>query len=79
MKTLKENASEKEKSDLLQELAVMKGLGAHPHVVRLLACCTEKVSKKRWFLIQGVANVVSMLSRKIVTQRVNLFFPNFQK
>ncbi|XP_048478841.1 tyrosine kinase receptor Cad96Ca isoform X3 [Plutella xylostella] len=42
VKTLKENASEKEKSDLLQELAVMKGLGAHPHVVRLLACCTEK-------------------------------------
>ncbi|XP_053603646.1 tyrosine kinase receptor Cad96Ca isoform X2 [Plodia interpunctella] len=42
VKTLKENASEKEKSDLLQELLVMKNLGPHPNVVRLIACCTEK-------------------------------------
>lgn len=48
VKTLKENASEKEKSDLLQELAVMKGLRTHPNVVRLIGCCTEKV---RTFLL----------------------------
>ncbi|KAL0832965.1 hypothetical protein ABMA28_001098 [Loxostege sticticalis] len=42
VKTLKENASEKEKTDLLQELIVMKNLGTHPNVVRLIGCCTEK-------------------------------------
>ncbi|XP_034829845.1 tyrosine kinase receptor Cad96Ca isoform X1 [Maniola hyperantus] len=42
VKTLKENASEKEKTDLLQELTVMKNLGTHPNVVRLVGCCTEK-------------------------------------
>ncbi|CAH2070984.1 unnamed protein product, partial [Iphiclides podalirius] len=42
VKTLKENASEKERSDLLQELIVMKNLGTHPNVVRLIGCCTEK-------------------------------------
>ncbi|CAG9559573.1 unnamed protein product [Danaus chrysippus] len=41
VKTLKENASEKEKADLLQELNVMKNLGTHPNVVRLIACCTD--------------------------------------
>lgn len=43
VKTLKENASEKEKADLLQELNVMKNLGTHPNVVRLIACCTDMV------------------------------------
>ncbi|KAJ2952001.1 hypothetical protein O0L34_g4263 [Tuta absoluta] len=42
VKTLKENASEKEKADLIQELIVMKNLGPHPNVVRLIGCCTEK-------------------------------------
>ncbi|XP_018322259.1 tyrosine kinase receptor Cad96Ca [Agrilus planipennis] len=42
VKTLKENASEKERSDLISELNVMKTLEAHPNVVRLLGCCTEK-------------------------------------
>ncbi|CAH2991885.1 unnamed protein product [Chilo suppressalis] len=42
VKTLKENASEKEKTDLIQELIVMKNLGTHPNVVRLIGCCTEK-------------------------------------
>ncbi|KAJ1525989.1 hypothetical protein ONE63_009169 [Megalurothrips usitatus] len=41
VKTLKENAGEKERTDLLQELAVMKTLEPHPNVVRLLACCTD--------------------------------------
>ncbi|KAG6459803.1 hypothetical protein O3G_MSEX011612 [Manduca sexta] len=42
VKTLKENASEKEKTDLIQELLVMKNLGSHPNVVRLIGCCTDK-------------------------------------
>jgi len=42
IKTLKENAGERERADLLQELQVMKMLGPHPNVVRLLGCCTDK-------------------------------------
>ncbi len=42
VKTLKENASEKEKKDLLTELAVMKLLDPHPNVVTLLGSCTDK-------------------------------------
>lgn len=42
MKTLKENATEKERSDLISELQVMKMLEPHPNVVRLLGSCTEK-------------------------------------
>ncbi|CAH1404089.1 unnamed protein product [Nezara viridula] len=42
VKTLKENAGERERTDLLQELQVMKSLEPHPNVVRLLGCCTEK-------------------------------------
>ncbi|XP_077287392.1 tyrosine kinase receptor Cad96Ca isoform X2 [Arctopsyche grandis] len=42
VKTLKENANDKERSDLLSELQVMKNLEPHPNVVRLIACCTEK-------------------------------------
>jgi hypothetical protein len=46
VKTLKENASDKERSDLVQELQVMKMLEPHPNVVRLLGCCTEKGTRK---------------------------------
>ncbi|KAF2903975.1 hypothetical protein ILUMI_02199, partial [Ignelater luminosus] len=42
VKTLKENANEKEQQDLLSELQVMKMLEPHPNVVTLLGCCTEK-------------------------------------
>lgn len=42
VKTLKENANEKEKSDLISELKVMKMLEPHPNVVKLLGCCTDK-------------------------------------
>ena len=42
VKTLKEGASETEKTDLLAELQVMKSLEPHVNVVRLLGCCTEK-------------------------------------
>lgn len=42
VKTLKENAIESEKKDLVSELNVMKSLEAHVNVVRLLGCCTEK-------------------------------------
>lgn len=42
VKMLKENAGDQERSDLLQELQVMKMLDPHPNVVRLLGCCSEK-------------------------------------
>lgn len=48
VKTLKENAGEKERTDLLQELAVMKTLEPHPNVVRLLGCCTESGESPGW-------------------------------
>ena len=56
VKMLKANASESEKRDLLQELAIMKLLDPHPNVVRLLGCCTEK----------GIL-IVSSMSLVIVT------------
>ena len=40
VKTLKSNATEEDKSDLLNEISVMKMLDPHPNVVRLLGCCT---------------------------------------
>lgn len=42
VKMLKENAGEQERSDLMQELQVMKMLDPHPNVVRLLGCCTDR-------------------------------------
>ncbi|KAG8179353.1 hypothetical protein JTE90_007625 [Oedothorax gibbosus] len=42
VKTLKENATEKEKKDLLMELEVMKLMEPHPNVVTLLGCCSDK-------------------------------------
>lgn len=42
VKTLKENASEKEKKDLLTELEIMKMLEPHPNVVTLLGSCTDR-------------------------------------
>lgn len=42
VKTIKENANESERNDLLSELQVMKSLESHVNVVRLLGCCSEK-------------------------------------
>ncbi|KAF6205749.1 hypothetical protein GE061_019922 [Apolygus lucorum] len=42
VKTVKEGASQREKEDLLRELGIMQELGAHPNVVTLLGCCTDK-------------------------------------
>ncbi|XP_065346401.1 tyrosine kinase receptor Cad96Ca-like [Cloeon dipterum] len=42
VKSTKAGAGEREKSDLLRELAIMQQLGAHPNVVTLLGCCTEQ-------------------------------------
>lgn len=42
VKTLKENATESERKDLLSELQVMKSLEPHVNVVRLIGCCTDK-------------------------------------
>ena len=42
VKTVKEGASIREREDLLREMAIMQQLGAHPNVVTLLGCCTDK-------------------------------------
>lgn len=42
VKTLKDNAGERERLDLIQELQVMKSLEPHPHVVKLLGCCSDR-------------------------------------
>ncbi|XP_049839278.1 mucin-19-like isoform X1 [Schistocerca gregaria] len=42
VKTVKEDASQRDKDDLLREMEIMKTLGAHPNVVTLLGCCTEQ-------------------------------------
>ncbi|XP_055346326.1 tyrosine kinase receptor Cad96Ca-like isoform X2 [Paramacrobiotus metropolitanus] len=42
VKTLKDNASDKERRDLLAELHVMQSLQPHTNVVELLGCCTDK-------------------------------------
>ena len=36
-----DNATEKERKDLLSELEVMKKLKPHRHVIKLLGCVTE--------------------------------------
>ena len=43
VKTSKENAPEKEKSDLIQEMKIMQQIGGtHPNIVTLLGICTDK-------------------------------------
>ncbi|XP_028410744.1 tyrosine kinase receptor Cad96Ca-like isoform X2 [Dendronephthya gigantea] len=41
VKTLKENTDEKDRTNFLNELNVMKKLEPHPYVVQLLGCCTS--------------------------------------
>ncbi|XP_073230391.1 angiopoietin-1 receptor-like [Porites lutea] len=41
IKKLKENATEKEKRDLRNELEIMAAVGEHPNVINLIAACTE--------------------------------------
>ncbi|XP_015787901.1 tyrosine kinase receptor Cad96Ca [Tetranychus urticae] len=43
VKTNKPDCGDKDWEDLLQELDIMLKLDKHPNVVRLLACCTDKV------------------------------------
>ena len=35
-----ETATAKDKHDMLTELNVMKGLKSHPHVLKLIGCCS---------------------------------------
>ena len=43
VKTSKEHAPEKEKSDLIQEMKIMQQIGGtHPNIVTLLGICTDK-------------------------------------
>jgi Protein tyrosine and serine/threonine kinase len=69
VKTLKDNASDKERDDLKQELHVMKMLEPHANVVRLLGCCTEKGEFQPsrilfYFLLPGDRNGKSCLCLK---------------
>ncbi|CAH3022247.1 unnamed protein product, partial [Porites evermanni] len=41
IKKLKENATEKEKRDLRNELEIMATVGEHPNVINLIGACTE--------------------------------------
>jgi len=71
VKTLKENASDKERSDLVQELQVMKMLEPHPNVVRLLGCCTEKGTSGMCYLSSAFAlSMSSALSIGISAERM---------
>ena len=50
VKTSKENAPEKEKSDLIQEMKIMQQIGGtHPNIVTLLGICTDKGTKSSHF------------------------------
>lgn len=40
-----DDATKKDLKDILTELDLMKSLKPHPHVVRLIGCCTEKGTK----------------------------------
>jgi hypothetical protein len=42
VKAAKENAPQKEVSDLLQEMMIMQQIGPHPNVVTLLGVCVEQ-------------------------------------
>ncbi|XP_071801725.1 uncharacterized protein [Asterias amurensis] len=42
VKTIKEGADIQAKSDLLQELDLMRAVGSHPNIVRLLGCCVRE-------------------------------------
>ncbi|CAH2096450.1 unnamed protein product [Euphydryas editha] len=42
-KMLSDNASEEEIQDFLREIAMLKHVGSHKHVIRLIACCTRRI------------------------------------
>ncbi|XP_046965857.1 fibroblast growth factor receptor 3-like [Vanessa cardui] len=41
-KMLSDNATEEEMQDFLREIAMLKHVGSHKHVIRLIACCTRR-------------------------------------
>lgn len=41
VKMLKDDATDKEMADLIQELEVMKIIGSHRNIINLLGCCTQ--------------------------------------
>ena len=50
VKTTKEKAPDKEKSDLLQEMQIMQKIGHHPNVVTLLGVTIDKGKAHCWIL-----------------------------
>ena len=39
---VQENAAQREKDDLVQEMKIMQEIGSHPNVVTILGVCTEQ-------------------------------------
>ncbi|BES94252.1 Tyrosine kinase receptor [Nesidiocoris tenuis] len=72
VKTLKENAGEREMSDLVSELQILKMLEPHPNVVRLLGCCTEK--DPIFVIMEYVAN--GKLQSFLRSSRASRFYDN---
>ncbi|XP_046362348.1 fibroblast growth factor receptor 2-like isoform X2 [Haliotis rufescens] len=42
VKMLKEDATDREMTDLMQEMEVMKFIGSHKNIINLLGCCTQR-------------------------------------
>ena len=57
VKTTKEKAPDKEKSDLLQEMQIMQKIGHHPNVVTLLGVTIDKGKAHYWIL--GKIQIIS--------------------
>lgn len=56
----KDDASEKEKADLLSEMSFLKHLDPHPHVIRLYGCVTAEGE------LEVVASLLSMSSVEVL-------------
>ncbi|VDH94855.1 Hypothetical predicted protein [Mytilus galloprovincialis] len=44
VKMLKEDATDRELTDLMQEMEVMKLIGCHENIINFLGCCTQNAS-----------------------------------
>ncbi|KAF7995284.1 hypothetical protein HCN44_005944 [Aphidius gifuensis] len=82
VKTLKENATERERIDLAQKLKVMKTLEPHPNVVRLIGCCTEREQmlvileylsggKPQSFLHEGATSLCGLIAKLTTGCNIN--------
>ena len=63
-----ENATEKEKRDLRNELEIMATVGEHPNVINLIAACTETGISQfnfkpghRWKVIKFYEHIATLI------------------